>query len=461
MALHLADEGAWLALAARNAPRLEAVAEECRRRGGKALAIPTDVADEAQCKALVQRARETFGRIDMLVNNAGMDVLSKLEDLPDLDLFRQVMEVNFLGTVSLSYHALPALKETRGRIVNIASLGGLLAIPFNTSYIASKFAMMGFSDSLRMEVEPEGISVTTICPSLVTTEFHERYLDKDGRAVGPAGRMIYTPRTMTAEQCARVVLQAARRRKRQVVMRPGSVALWLKLIAPAWLDRLIMEKYLRPMVERTYGESPLTAKDEGRAQRLKEALHTIPSLIKGQHVCPWWLIHTFDNRLRRMFEDPEQVVAGLVGPGQTALDIGCGIGYFTLPLARLVGPQGLVIAADLQEKMLAGVQKRAERAGLISRIRLHTCRPETLGLNEPVDFILAHWMVHEVPDKERFLREVYALLKPGAAFLMVEPRGHVSRSAFDRTVALARQAGLTFVADPKVGLSRAALFTHS
>ena len=250
LALRLADEGAWLALAARNAQRLDSLAWECQQRGSKAIAIPTDVADESQCRALIQRTQETYGRIDTLVNNAGIDVLSKLEDLPDLRLFKQVVDVNFYGTVHCTYYALPYLKETRGRIVNISSLGGMLAIPLNTSYSASKFAMIGFSDSLRMEVEQAGVSVTVICPSWVVTEFHERYLDKNGQPKGPSGRAIYTEKTMTADQCAQIVLKAARRRKRQIVMRPGSLALWLKLIAPGLADRLIISA-LRTTVKRT------------------------------------------------------------------------------------------------------------------------------------------------------------------------------------------------------------------
>jgi len=265
LALRLADEGAWLTLAARNAQRLDSLAEECQQRGGKALAIPTDVADESQCRALVQRTQEMYGRIDTLVNNAGIDVVGKLEDLPDLSLFKQVIAVNFYGTVYCTYYALPYLKETRGRIVNMSSLGGMLAIPFNTSYVASKFAVIGFSDSLRMEVEQAGVSVTAICPSLVVTEFHERYLDKDGHSKGPAGRAIYTEQTMTADQCAQIVVRAARRRKRQVVMQPGPPALWLKLIAPGWVDRLTISRFLRPAVKRMLGDSYDSAIDKNKS----------------------------------------------------------------------------------------------------------------------------------------------------------------------------------------------------
>ena len=251
LALQLASQGAWLTLAARDAQRLDALVEVCQQRGGKAMAIPTDVVDESQCKALIQRTQEMYDRIDILVNNAGIDLVGKLEDLPNLNLFKQVIDVNFYGAVYCTYYALPHLKETMGRIVNISSLGGLLAIPYNTSYIASKFAMIGFSDSLRMEVEQAGVSVTVICPSLVVTEFHERYLDKNGQAKGPAGRAIYTKQTMSADQCAQIILQATKQRKRQVVMRPGHLALWLKLIVPQLVDRMIITRFLRPAVRRT------------------------------------------------------------------------------------------------------------------------------------------------------------------------------------------------------------------
>lgn len=250
IALRLASNGAWLGLAARNRDRLEELAEECNRRGARAVVLPTDVSEEAQCRSMIDGALEAFGRLDMLVNNAGFSMVGKFEDLPDLELFRRVMDVNFYGTVSCTHHALPHLKAVGGRIVNISSLAGKVAIPFNTAYDASKFALMGFSDGLRLELSECGVSVTVVCPYWVVTEFHERYIDKQGRPVGPSGRTIYTDSMMTADQCAGVVIRAAQRRKREVLMGPGRVAIWLQLIAPVLLDRVISEGFMRRLIRR-------------------------------------------------------------------------------------------------------------------------------------------------------------------------------------------------------------------
>jgi short-subunit dehydrogenase len=134
--------------------------------------------------------------------------------------------------------------------VNVSSLGGVMAIPFNTSYIASKFAVNGFSDSLRMELTKAGVSVTVICPYWVVTEFHERYLDRNGKPKGPSGRAIYTDKTMTANRCAQIILKAARRRKREVLMGPGRMGVWLKLIAPNLVDKMVVEAVFRPAAKR-------------------------------------------------------------------------------------------------------------------------------------------------------------------------------------------------------------------
>ena len=112
----------------------------------------------------------------MLVNNAGIDVLAKLEERADLHLFKRVMDVNFYGSVYCTYYALPYLKKSKGRIVNISSMGGVVAIPLNTSYVASKFAVNGFSDSLRMELLDTDVSISVICPYWVVSKFHENYM---------------------------------------------------------------------------------------------------------------------------------------------------------------------------------------------------------------------------------------------------------------------------------------------
>jgi ubiquinone/menaquinone biosynthesis C-methylase UbiE len=186
--------------------------------------------------------------------------------------------------------------------------------------------------------------------------------------------------------------------------------------------------------------------------------HTHSAGQPAGNVCPWWLCATFDNPLRRLIHNPDRILAGLVRPGEIALDIGCGMGYFSIPLARLVGPGGKVICVDLQEQMLAGVRRRAERTGVADRIRLHRAGTDGLGLTETVDFALAFWMLHEVPDQAAFLAEVRACLKPGSRLLIVEPRAHVSAAALERSVEAAHRAGLLPIGRPDVALSRAALF---
>lgn len=181
-------------------------------------------------------------------------------------------------------------------------------------------------------------------------------------------------------------------------------------------------------------------------------------LLRGDHVCPWWLAYTFDNPLRRLVHPPEKLFNGLVSPGATALDIGCGMGHFSLGLARMVGPEGRVIAVDLQPQMLARVRRRAERAGLGDRIRLHHAGAASLELDVRADFVVSSWMVHEVGDRSAFVREVFGLMKPGALWFVAEPKGHVPEEDFERTVALAVEAGLRIESRPHVVFSRAAVF---
>jgi ubiquinone/menaquinone biosynthesis C-methylase UbiE len=184
-------------------------------------------------------------------------------------------------------------------------------------------------------------------------------------------------------------------------------------------------------------------------------LHKV--LFHGPHTCPWWFGWTFDNPLRRLVHDPARILDGLVRPGDTVVDIGCGLGFFTIALARLVGPEGRVIAVDVQDGMLARARRRAERRGVADRIRFHRCAPDRLGLDCEADFVLAFWMVHEVSQPATFLSEVRALLRPSSRFLVAEPKGHVPAASFARTVDRIRAAGFEVTAGPSVRFSRSVL----
>jgi len=185
--------------------------------------------------------------------------------------------------------------------------------------------------------------------------------------------------------------------------------------------------------------------------RLDEALY------RSGRVCPWWLCFTFDNPLRRMLQNPDAILKGLLKPGQTALDIGCGMGYFSLAPARLAGPGGMVVCVDLQARMLEAARQRAHKAGLDGIMKFQQCTPDSLGLTIPADFALTFWMVHEVGDQRRFLGEIKSALKPGGTLLIAEPKLHVSRAAFDRTLAIARDEGFIAVANPSISWSMAVL----
>ena len=169
-----------------------------------------------------------------------------------------------------------------------------------------------------------------------------------------------------------------------------------------------------------------------------------------------WML---DNWLRRLFQNPKKIVGPYVKPGMTAIDIGCGPGMFTLAMAGMVGDTGKVIAVDIQQEMLDVVKTKSMQQNLSARIRFHKSEPDSLGIAEKADFILSFYMVHEVPDRDAFLREVRGLLKPGGKYLVVEPANHVSEEAFGSTVAITQGIGFKPVSYPKIALSRAALFT--
>jgi 2-polyprenyl-3-methyl-5-hydroxy-6-metoxy-1,4-benzoquinol methylase len=177
-------------------------------------------------------------------------------------------------------------------------------------------------------------------------------------------------------------------------------------------------------------------------------------------VCPPWLCFTFDNRLRRHIHNTTAILGPYVGLGDSVLDIGPGMGYFSIPLARLVGPAGRVTAIDIQEEMLAALARRAGKNGVSGIVRIHLATPESLGDHPKADFVLAFWMVHEVPNQKSFLTQISNLMKPGGRFLLVEPKIHVTAKQFARTMAIAGEIGFVIKERPKVRLSHSVVLTR-
>jgi len=238
LALQLAEQGAWLALAARDADRLEEVAAECRQRGGRAMAVKTDVAIEGECRQLIEKTVAEYGRVDTLINNAGISMWTPFDQLQDLSILDRVMRVNYLGAAYLTHYALPYLKQTRGRLVAVSSLAGKNGVPTRSGYAASKHAMVGFFDSLRIELMETGVSVTIIYPGFVTSEIRERAFGADGQPLGKSP--VRESEVMPAEECARIMIDAIARRKREEVMTlRGKLGQWAKLIAPGLVDTVV------------------------------------------------------------------------------------------------------------------------------------------------------------------------------------------------------------------------------
>jgi len=237
LALALASRGARLALAARDRERLETLAQECRTRGGEAVAVPTDITNQQDLEWLVAETVKSFGGLDTVIHNAGITMWSRFDALQDLGIFERIMEVNYLAPVRLTALTLPHLRQSRGLIVAIASLAGLTGVPERTGYAASKHAMIGFFDSLRIELAGSGVDVSVIAPDFVVSEIHKRAIGPDGEPLGLSPMMQL--KIMTAEECAARIVRAMEKRQRLLLMsRRGKLGRWLKLLAPGLIDRM-------------------------------------------------------------------------------------------------------------------------------------------------------------------------------------------------------------------------------
>ena len=178
-------------------------------------------------------------------------------------------------------------------------------------------------------------------------------------------------------------------------------------------------------------------------------------------LCPWWFAYTFDNPVRRLLHKPEKVLGPYVKEGMTAVDIGCGMGHFSVGMARLVGPNGRVISVDLQRKVLDRVKRRAVKAGVDGRISLRLCIPGDIGVAEQVDFVLTFWMAHEVSDQKLMFAQIRSMMKDGGRWLLAEPRLHVSLGRFESIVSTAVAAGFSVMERPSIAMTYAAVLERA
>jgi ubiquinone/menaquinone biosynthesis C-methylase UbiE len=176
---------------------------------------------------------------------------------------------------------------------------------------------------------------------------------------------------------------------------------------------------------------------------------------KGSRLCPVERAGRLDNRIRRWLQDPKKILRPYIKEGMTVLDLGCGPGFFSIDMARMVGRSGRVIACDLQAGMLQKIKEKIQGTELEERIILHQCEQNTIGLSNSIDFVLAFYMVHEVSNQEEFFAELGSILKPNGKILMVEPPFHVSKAVFEQTIRKAQGAGFAVGERPKVFLSKA------
>jgi short-subunit dehydrogenase len=232
---------AALALAGRSREKLDAVAAQCREHGADVLAVPMDVGIEAQCRDLVAQTLQRWHRIDALINNAGMSAQALFEEVraEDLHWYEDLMRVNHWGAVWCTHAALPHLKQTRGHIVAVNSLAGLVGVPGRTAYSATKFAMTGFFEALRIELKGAGVSVTTAYPGVVATQIRHRGYNARGEPAGKSG--LKEEGAMPVDECARLIIEGMNGRRREVVMSAkGKLGRLLKIVAPGLVENMAL-----------------------------------------------------------------------------------------------------------------------------------------------------------------------------------------------------------------------------
>jgi NAD(P)-dependent dehydrogenase (short-subunit alcohol dehydrogenase family) len=240
LALELARAGARVALFSPEQERQEEVARQCGELGAEALSVVGDVTRPEDCRRLVEETAARFGGLDYLIANAGISMWARFDEVQDLEVFRRLVEVNYLGALNCVYYALPHLRHRRGMIVAITSIQSKIGVPMHTGYVASKHALQGFCEALRMELAGTGVDVLTVLPHwLRGTELRQRALDKGGQSLGPSSRR-HSRESVALEDAAQAILQAMHKRRRELII-PWKLKLLLalNLFSPTLAESLI------------------------------------------------------------------------------------------------------------------------------------------------------------------------------------------------------------------------------
>lgn len=244
LAIECAARGAKLSLGARNSEQLKTISEQLKTKSKKLLHLDcevllttTDVTSEMDCKNLIERTLDRFGKIDILINNAGISMRALFEEV-DLKVLHQVMDTNFWGTVYCSKHALPFLLKAKGSLVGISSVAGFKGLPGRTGYSASKFAMHGFLDVVRMENMKKGLHVLLACPGFTASNIRNLSLTKDGTSQGETP--LNEDKLMSAEEVAKHICNAIEKRKRTLVLTTqGKMTVLLNKFFPSFMDKMV------------------------------------------------------------------------------------------------------------------------------------------------------------------------------------------------------------------------------
>lgn len=236
-AVTFGKQGAKIVITGRNQSKLDLSSNLLKNQGIEVLAILADAASEADNQMVAEKTISHFGRIDVLINNAGISMRALFQDL-DLEVFRKVMETNFWGTVNLTKFCLPAILKSKGSIIGISSINGFRGTPARTAYTASKYAMNGFFESLRTEVMKQGVHILVVAPGFTASNIRNNALTADGHPQGESPRD--EGKMMTAEQVAEEILKATLKRKRDLVLTTqGKLAVFLNKWIPGYMDGLV------------------------------------------------------------------------------------------------------------------------------------------------------------------------------------------------------------------------------